>query len=326
MFRSLKEKLKKLTSSLEEAVEEAVEKEPPRVPKVGLRDKAKSLLEGKVVISEGAVDDVLMELQLLLLESDVAFDVAEKICASVKERLVGTKRGIGESVHGLVEDALRQAMEEVLTIEHFDFDAFVKEHEKPVHILFVGVNGTGKTTTIAKVAKYLMDRGYSVVLAAGDTFRAGAIQQLQTHADRLGVKLIKHQEGADPAAVLYDALAYARAKHRDVVLSDTAGRMHTNVNLMEQLAKICRVAPPDLTLFVDEATAGNDAVERAKKFAATTGFDGSILTKIDADTKGGAAISIAHETEKPIIFLGTGQGYDDLVPFDAEWLLDRIFE
>lgn len=322
MFRSLKEKLKKLTSSLEETVE----KEPPRVSNVGIRDKAKSLLEGKVVISEGAVDDVLMELQLLLLESDIAFDVAEKICASVKERLVGTKKSIGESLHELVEDALRQAMKEVLTTEHFDFDAFVKEHKKPVHILFVGVNGTGKTTTIAKVAKYLMDRGYSVVLAAGDTFRAGAIQQLQAHADRLGVKLIKHQEGADPAAVLYDALAYARAKHRDVVLSDTAGRMHTNVNLMEQLAKICRVAPADLTLFVDEATAGNDAVERAKKFAATTGFDGSILTKIDADTKGGAAISIAHETEKPVVFLGTGQGYDDLVPFDAEWLLDRVFE
>ena len=324
MFRSLKEKLSRFTSSLEDVVVDEPERKAPS--SVGMTEKAKSVLQGKVVLSERAVDSVLAELQLLLLESDVAFDVAERICESVRMRLVGTKKGIGTSTQELVQDALKEAISEVLTTDGLDFDAFVKEHKKPVHILFVGVNGTGKTTTVAKVARYLLDNGYSVVLAAGDTFRAGAIEQLQTHAGRLGVRLIKHQTGADPAAVLYDALAYANAKHRDVVLSDTAGRMHTNLNLMEQLSKICRVAPPDLTLFVDEATAGNDAVERAKRFATITDFNGTILTKIDADTKGGAAISIAHETKKPILFLGMGQEYGDIVRFDANWLIERAFE
>lgn len=324
MFDSLKQRLKRLTHSLEE--EEHEPEQPAPTPSGGVGEMAKSLLHGRVVLSEKAIDGVLEELLLLLLESDVAYDVAERICGDVKKRLVGTEKSIGVSAQQLVEHALKEAIRDVLTTDGLDLDSFVKEHKKPVHILFVGVNGTGKTTTIAKVAKHLLDRGYSVVLAAGDTFRAGAIDQLETHAKRLGTRLIKHSEGADPAAVLYDAVAYARAKHRDVVLSDTAGRMHTNVNLMEQLSKICRVAPPDLILFVDEATAGNDAVQRAKTFLSTTDFHGTILTKIDADTKGGAAISIAYETEKPIVFLGTGQEYDDIVPFDADWLVERVFE
>jgi len=163
-------------------------------------------------------------------------------------------------------------------------------------------------------------------LAAGDTFRAGAIEQLQRHADNLGLKMIKHQEGGDPAAVIYDSLEYAKARKIDVVLADTAGRMHTNINLMDQLKKICRVSPPDLVIFVDEAIAGNDAVERAHLFNQTVPISGSILTKSDADSKGGAAISIAHTTGKPILFFGVGQEYDDIVKFDPQWLVDRLFE
>lgn len=171
-----------------------------------------------------------------------------------------------------------------------------------------------------------MDMNYSVVVAAGDTFRAGAIEQLEEHANRLGVKLIKHKAGADPAAVIYDAVRHAESKRIDIVLSDTAGRMHTKRNLIEQLEKIKRVTEPDLTIFVDESIAGNDAVERARMFNETVGIDGSILTKLDADPKGGTAISISFITGKPILFLGIGQGYDDLKKFDSKWLVDRIFE
>jgi fused signal recognition particle receptor len=176
------------------------------------------------------------------------------------------------------------------------------------------------------MAERFKEQSYSVVIAAGDTFRAGAIEQIERHADALGIKLIKHQEGADPAAVVYDAIQFAKAKHKDIVLADTAGRMHTNINLMDQLKKVCRVNNPDLIIFVDEAVAGNDAVERAKLFNSAVAFNGSILTKQDADAKGGAAISIAYTTGKPVLFLGIGQSYKDLVKFDPQWLLDRLFE
>ena len=263
---------------------------------------------------------------MALMESDVALPVAEKIVDSVKSELVGTRRKIGSDAGKIVETALRKAISKVISVESFDFDAFVKKSNKPVSIVFVGVNGTGKTTTIAKMAERFKDQGYSIVIAAGDTFRAGAIEQIERHAEALGIKIIKHQEGADPAAVIYDAIQYARAKHKDVVLADTAGRMHTNINLMDQLKKVCRVNSPDLVIFVDEAVAGNDAVERAKLFNSAVPFNGSILTKQDADAKGGAAISIAYTTGKPILFLGVGQSYKDLVKFDPEWLLDRLFE
>ena len=331
MFNILKKKLKSLKEEVvvgqkgvkvEDTSRGDIEK-----PSIGIMDKAKTLLvERQLVLSEKNIEKVLSELYIGLLESDVAVEVADKICDEVRERLTGEKKELLQSTGELVEDSLRGALHEVLDVGRIDFDALVKNGERPFHILFVGVNGTGKTTSIAKVAHYLMKEGYSVVMAAGDTYRAGAIQQLVEHADRLNVKTIKHQPGGDPAAVLYDALAYARARGVDVVLSDTAGRMHTNVNLMEQLSKICRVAPPSLTIFVDDATAGNDAVERAKQFLKVTDFDCTMLTKLDADIKGGCAISIAYETGRPIIFFGVGQGYEDIVRFDADWLLSRIFD
>ena len=201
-----------------------------------------------------------------MLESDIALTVAEAITESVRSELVGSRRKIGKDTTGIVEKALRNALYDVMSANTFDLDDYVRNARKPVHIVFVGINGTGKTTSIAKAAKHFKDIGYSVVLAAGDTFRAGAIDQLQIHGDRIGVKVIKHQEGGDPAAVVYDAVQYAKAHKSDIVLSDTAGRMHTNINLMEQLKKVCRVSSPDLIIFVDEAVAGNDAVERAAQF------------------------------------------------------------
>jgi len=347
MFDKLKEKLggfkKVLGGAIEEKEKEAAEtvpeaavkKEAPepipseaRTPeKVGMFGKIKAaVLEQEFIIEEKSVRDHLWELEMALLESDVALPVAEKIVEAVRAELVGSRRKIGSDTGRIVEAALRQAILKVISVDSFDFDEFIKKSTKPVSIVFVGVNGTGKTTTIAKMAERQREQGYSVVIAAGDTFRAGAIEQIERHADALGIKLIKHQEGADPAAVVYDAIQFAKAKHKDIVLADTAGRMHTNINLMDQLKKICRVNNPDLIIFVDEAVAGNDAVERAKLFNSAVSFNGSVLTKQDADAKGGAAISIAYTTGKPILFLGVGQSYKDLIKFDPQWLLDRLFE
>ena len=288
-------------------------------------EKAKSLVfEQEIILDEKDLNDPMWALEMALLESDVALPVAEEIVSSVKSDLIGHKKKIGANTGKLAEDAIRSALMKMLSTNSFDFDLYVKTEEKPVKILFVGVNGTGKTTSIAKVARYLMDRGYSVVLAAGDTFRAGAIEQLEVHGDRLGLKVIKHKTGGDPAAVIFDAVEYARAHKKDIVLADTAGRLHTNINLMDQMRKIVRVTSPDLLIFVDEAIAGNDAVERARLFNEAVPIGGSILTKTDADAKGGSAISIAYITGKPVLFLGTGQNYPDLVKFEPQWLVDRL--
>lgn len=330
-------KIKEKTETIEEdmAVPEAevdiaaIDSSPAapsaKAKRLGLASRAKSLIfEQVVVLDEKDLEDPLWELELALLESDVALPVAEEIVSSVKEDLVGQKKKVLADTGSIAEEALRSALLKVLSENTFDIDEYIENAKKPVKIVFVGVNGTGKTTSISKVARYLMDREYSVVIAAGDTFRAGAIEQIEVHANNLGVKLIKHNTGGDPAAVIFDAVEYAKAHHKDVVLADTAGRLHTNINLMDQMKKIVRVTKPDLLIFVDEAIAGNDAVERARQFNETVPIEGTILTKTDADAKGGAAISIAHITGKPVLFLGTGQDYPDLVKFDPDWLVDRL--
>jgi fused signal recognition particle receptor len=315
----------KTPSENRSGVSQATQVEAVQPSRVSIVDKARSLIfEREVILDEKDLEEPLWGLEMALLESDVALPVAEEIVSSVKSSLVGSRKKIGSDTGDLVESALRSALIKVLSKNVFDFDEFIKNAPKPVKILFVGVNGTGKTTSIAKVARYLRDRGYSVVLAAGDTFRAGAIEQLETHGQRLDLKVIKHKTGGDPAAVIFDAIEYAKAHKKDVVLADTAGRLHTNINLMDQMKKIVRVTKPDMLIFVDEAIAGNDAVERARLFNESVPITGTILTKTDADAKGGSAISIAHVTGKPIIFLGVGQDYPDLVKFDPEWLVERL--
>ncbi|WP_292392700.1 signal recognition particle-docking protein FtsY [Methanoculleus sp. UBA303] len=279
--------------------------------------------EREVLLQEKDIEEPLCELEMVLLENDVALPVTDEIIARMRRDLVGRHRKIGSSVDDLVASTLRSALCGVLG-EGFDLCGYIREHERPVKILFTGVNGTGKTTTVAKVGHYLQKNGFTVVIGAGDTFRAGAIEQIRTHADRLDIKVIQHQAGADPSAVLFDAVQYAKAHDIDVVLADTAGRFHNRANLMNQLEKIRRVMKPDLVVYVDEAVAGNDAVIRADEFNRAVGTDAIVLTKADMDPKGGAAISVAHTVGKPILFLGTGQGYDDIMPFSPRIVVDEL--
>ena len=290
----------------------------------GLTERAKLLATGKTVIDEDDLQAHLDDLEFALLRSDVEMEVAQEILDGVEENLVGQTRRRLSSTGNRVQDALREALYDVISVGQFDFDSYLGAADKPVVIVFTGVNGVGKTTTIAKLAHYLEERGFSSVLANGDTYRAGADEQLQEHADALGKTVISHEKGSDPAAVLYDAVEYAEANDVDVVLGDTAGRLHTSDGLMDQLGKIDRVVEPDLTVFADEAVAGQDAVNRAREFDEAAGTDGSVLTKADADPQGGAAISIAYVTGRPILFLGTGQDYDDLERFDPEAVVDRL--
>lgn len=279
-------------------------------------------------ISEKDLDDLLWELEMSLLESDVALEVAEKIINSVKEDLVGRKIKRSSDVSDYTRNALKNAVSGILEVESKSIDTLLQEKKtkgEPLIIMFVGINGTGKTTTIAKISTYFINKGYTPVIAASDTFRAGAIEQISHHAEAIGVKIIKHKKGADPAAVAYDAVSHASAQGKEIVLVDTAGRMQTNINLMDEMAKIKRVVSPDLIVFVGDSLTGNDAVEQAMKFNDSVGLDGIILTKADADAKGGAALSIGYVINKPILFLGVGQGYEDLMEFKPEWMVEQIF-
>jgi fused signal recognition particle receptor len=296
-----------------------------KTAKPGLGSKIKAFVVSReFVIDQKQIDEPLYDLEFALLENDVALSATDAIISSVREDLSGSTRKMGTSVDDVVTSSLKRALLDVLG-DPFDLPAFIADHEKPVKIIFVGVNGTGKTTSIAKLASYLTKQGISVVIGAGDTFRAGAIEQIDVHAKRLGTKVIQHQEGSDPTAVLFDTIEYAKAHHIDVVLGDTAGRFHNRGNLMNQLDKIKRVTKPDLIVYVDEAVAGNDAVTRAEEFERSVGLDGVILTKVDMDPKGGAAISIAHAVGKPLLFIGVGQSYDDLVPFNPEQVVKDLF-
>lgn len=325
MFGKLREKLKRFTRQVEEKIEE----EEKKVEKGAEAEKKPGLMERllQVEIKEKDVEDALDELELELLEADVALETVEALREKIKEKLVGKKVRIGTNKAKLIEGALRDAILEILTPEKkLDLLEMIRsKEEKPFVVVFVGFNGSGKTTTIAKLANWLKKNGLSVVIAASDTFRAGAIEQIEEHAKRVGVKVIKHDYGADPAAVAYDAIQHAKARGVDVVLVDTAGRNELNRNLMDEMKKIVRVTKPDLVIFVGDSLSGNAVVEQAKQFNEAVRIDGVILTKLDADARGGAALSISHAIGAPILFVGVGQGYDDLKPFDEKWFVERIF-
>ncbi len=281
-------------------------------------------------LSEEELEPILEELVISLAESDVAFEVAEEIANRLREKLVGKKVPRFSDARQVVVDALREALVEILSRGYRRLDlveeARRRTPDNPLRIVFFGVNGVGKTTTIAKFAYMFRRSGITPVIVAADTFRAGAQEQLRRHAEKLGVPFIGGRYGADPASVVYDGIEYARARGYRVVLADTAGRMHTDADLMEELRKIVRVAKPDYKALVVDALTGNDAVEQAKFFDEAVGIDFIVLTKVDADVKGGTAISVAAATGKPILFVGTGQGYEDLEPFEPRRYAEKILQ
>ena len=285
---------------------------------------------GRVIKAGEGLDTLLEELEWVLLESDISSDAVSAVIDALRNTLVGARLRKGADLSKVLEASLKRALQNLLSAGYWDFDAsvqsFVDKGDLPVVVMMVGVNGTGKTTTAAKIAHRLQSRGLSVIAAAGDTFRAGAIQQLESHCEKLGIRCISSQRGGDAAAVVRDAIDSAKAKNIDVVLVDTAGRMQNKTNLMKELNKVRRIANPHLTLFVGDALAGNDAVDQARMFQEIMKFDGAVLTKMDTDAKGGAGLSIAFATGRPIVFAGIGQNYDDLLQFEPTWLLDQLFE
>jgi len=308
-----------------QAAESAAQVSGPTSPKTaaptGLFGKLKQAIT-TTTINNDKFEEIFNELELGLLESNVALDVIDKIKADLHAQLVDTPIPRGQ-VEGIILTTLKTSLTDVLNVTGFDLLERIST-KKPYVICFVGINGSGKTTTIAKIAHLLKENGYNVVIAAADTFRAAAIDQLEEHGSRLGIKVIKHDYGADPAAVAFDAIRHAQATNKDVVLIDTAGRLHSNINLMDEMKKIMRVAKPDLKIFVGESITGNDCIEQAKAFNDAVSFDGIILSKADIDEKGGAAVSVSYVTQKPILYLGTGQEYKDLQPFEPDIVLENL--
>ncbi|RJQ15826.1 signal recognition particle-docking protein FtsY [Candidatus Woesearchaeota archaeon] len=315
------EKKEELLKEIKE--EETEEKKIPEEPKEkkSFFDVLKDTIS-KVQLSGEKFDEIFWDLEVAMLENNVAVEVIEKIKEDLKREL--TKDKIPRKhIDELIKKTLKKSIEELFDVETFDLVKRARQ-KKPYVIAMIGVNGSGKTTTLAKLAHLFKKNNFSVVIAASDTFRAAAIQQLQEHAEKLQVKMIKHDYDSDPAAVAFDAISHAKAKGIDIVLIDTAGRLHSNTNLMDELEKVIRVNKPDLKIFVGESITGNDCVEQAKIFNELVGIDAIILAKADVDEKGGAAISVSYVTKKPILYLGTGQTYDDLQEFKPALITESL--
>ncbi len=285
--------------------------------RMGIPRAITTILSSTVEIKEEDVRDLADELELALLEADVAYEVSVEVSRKLRERIVGMRvkkaamqQEVRDAMAGVLVDVLRSKKD-------FDFVEKVRACQKPAKILFVGPNGAGKTTTMAKIARMLHSQGMECVFSASDTFRAAAIEQAEAHAEKLGLHVVKSRYGADPASVAFDAVGYAKSHGAAVVLIDSAGRQDTNTNLLDELKKMVRVIKPDLKIYIGESIGGNATLEQIKGFSESTGLDGVILTKLDCDAKGGTALSVAHTSGVPILFLGTGQGYEDIERFDA---------
>ncbi len=319
----LNEKSKKEEKAVEVEKKEEIADEPKEVEvkeKKGFFGRVKEKIT-TTSLSEDKFEELFWDVELVLMENNVASEVIEKIKLDLKENLTSTRINRG-GIEGIIKETLKESIEEILDQEKIDLEKEI-EKKKPYIISMIGVNGSGKTTTLAKLA-YKLKKKYSIVIAASDTFRAAAIDQLQEHADKLGIKLIKHDYKSDPTAVAFDAIKHAEKQNIDVVIIDTAGRLHSNDNLMMELKKLERVCKPDMKIFVGESITGNDCVEQARTYNEMVGIDGIILSKVDVDDKGGAAISVSKITGKPILYFGNGQRYEDLEEFDKQKIIDSL--
>jgi len=307
----------------------AKKEESKEMIKLSLKTKIKGVFTSNVTLGEKEINDFLENLKLSLLQSDVSFEATDAFLDDLKQNLLAAKLD-SKNIQGALVDAVRRSLFDILSKGGAGIDVrnFVKERtamgNTPVKILFLGPNGTGKTTTIAKIAHALKKDGLSCVMSASDTFRAAAIEQTEHHANKVGVPVIKSKYGADPASIAFDAIAYARAHSIQAVLIDSAGRQETNKNLIKEMEKMVRVAQPDVTIFVGESTTGNQLPEQIREFAKFMKIDGIILTKLDVDAKGGNAISIAYTTGIPLLYLGTGESYEALVRYTPEFIVDAI--
>ncbi len=345
MFGILK---KKLRQSVETLVKKAETEEPQEAAEAPSKEAAAaqreeaeapqptkkgglSRLTGRITVkefSESEIDSFFSDIETDLLQANLALEVIDHMKAGLKERLVG-KPVPRKDAKSVIRGTFREILLGIVAVDPVDIEGVIKAAKaegRPACILFLGFNGSGKTTTIAKISDMLKRKGYRPVLAAADTFRAASIEQLQVHADRLGIGVIKHQYGADPAAVIFDARKHAESRKLDVVMADSAGRMHTNANLMDELKKIIRVNKPDLRILVVDSLTGNDVVSQVRTFSEEVGIDGLVLTKMDVNEKGGSVISACYTSGKPVLYIGRGQEYSDLERFDPERFVDGILE
>jgi fused signal recognition particle receptor len=333
MFGLLKKKLKESISQLAGMAEKGAEKPRKEDKRRGEKPSGKPLsgLAKRIkekVFTEKEIDDFFTGVETGLLQANLALEVIDFLKTGLKEALVGreVKRSEAEKI---ISGTFRKMILETVSQGGIDVTEVIKKARKekrPACFIFLGYNGSGKTTTIAKIAHMLLKKRYKPVLAAADTFRAASIEQLEFHARKLGIGLIKQNYGADPAAVVFDARKHAESRGLDAVLADTAGRMHTNVNLMDELKKVARVNSPDLKILVVDSLTGNDVVEQVRMFNEGVGIDCIVLTKMDVNEKGGSIISACYTARKPVLFIGTGQGYDDLQEFDPERFVEQLLE
>ena len=326
------EDVKEVVEELKQEDEEVEEKEikPETKGEVKLEPKKEGIfkkIKKKITekeLKESDIKDILWDLQISLVQSDVALEVAEKIINDLEKNLIG-KSVSKNKIDEIVKNSLKDSVKDILNVKEVDLLSEVKT-KKPYLITFIGFNGSGKTTSIARVGHLLKEKGFSVVFAAADTWRAASIEQLEEHGKNLGINVIKQKYGSDPAAVIFDAVKHAKSKDIDIVLADTAGRSHANVNLIEELKKIVRVNTPDMKILVMDALTGNDVVDQTSTFNNAVGVDALILTKTDVYEKGGAILSSVHNIKKPILYLGVGQDYKDLKKFDSDEIIKNLME
>lgn len=334
VIEEIKPIMEEVTEAKEE-IERVIEEAKPEIVEAKPKEK-KSLfkkLTEKIVkkvtekkLSEEDLGPILNELETGLIESDVAYEVAEKIKNDLKKNLVGKEIKKGKERETIV-NTLKQSLLEVLSVPEIDLEDLIrkaKEENRPAVLLFFGINGVGKSLNLAKVAKWLKDKGYIPILAAGDTFRAAGDLQLEMYGEKIGVPVIKGQKGGDSCAIIFDARKAAEARGYNTVLGDTSGRMHTKKDLMDELEKICRVNKPDLKILVLDSLSGSDVLWQFEFFDKAVGVDAVIFSKVDVNEKGGNILSVCHNFKRPILFLGNGQSMNDLIEYEPNNFLSNL--